>query len=92
MSTWCEALDTPKAMQQPLKAKKAVLFPPDFYPKDVQDQMDLLERFTKELAGHWDTPIQTQSIAEAWSASPPVNEEDLHRYLYNVGTSIQTHT
>lgn len=82
VSAWYQDHQDVRNVSHP--AKFAVLYPPDFFAFQNPEQKEILERFAGELAHMLGTSVQKLSIADAWKKSPPVEDECLKHYLYNV--------
>jgi Asp-tRNA(Asn)/Glu-tRNA(Gln) amidotransferase A subunit family amidase len=68
---------------RPLKTPK-ILLPTDFYVSIDEEQVKLINHFVADLEQTLKTKVERRSIAETWSESAPVKEQDLNVYLQNV--------
>ena len=69
-------------MKRPYK----ILYPQDFLPQDASNQVDAMESFINDICDTEGCCSQKISIWEDWRKTAPVEEKDLHQYLYNVST------
>jgi hypothetical protein len=61
-----------------------ILYPIDFLPADDPTQLKAMDEFLKDLSSSTCSVLRQISIHEDWQKSAPVEEKDLHQYLYNV--------
>ncbi|KAF2124976.1 amidase signature enzyme [Dothidotthia symphoricarpi CBS 119687] len=77
-SVWYGEKHMPKSIRSP-----KLLVPTDFLVNINANQLQLVESFLRDLERGLDTIVERCSIAEAWTASAPVDERNLNIYLQN---------
>jgi len=63
-----------------------IVYPLDFLPLGNTDQMAVFDEFVDDLAAYLKVETEKFSIAKKWELSPPVEENNVAKYMENVGS------
>lgn len=72
--------------QTPKEPPHEILYPIDFIPEENTEQVKAMEDFIKDMTQSTDCVYRKISIRDDWRETAPVEEKDLHEYLYSVGS------
>ncbi|EED11847.1 glutamyl-tRNA(gln) amidotransferase subunit A, putative [Talaromyces stipitatus ATCC 10500] len=61
-----------------------ILYPTDFMPEDNVEQLRAMENFLDDVCKATGCSYRIISIESDWRETAPVDEKDLHQYLYNL--------
>jgi hypothetical protein len=75
-----DEIDMQLSTEDPLE----ILYPTDFLPVDNSEQLRAMEDFLEDTTKATGRSYRYISIQEDWQKTAPVEEKDLHQYLYNV--------
>lgn len=62
-----------------------ILYPIDFMPEHCPEQVKAMKGFIEDLEKSPGCTYRQISIKEDWQRTAPVEEKNLHEYLYSVG-------
>ncbi|RHZ70336.1 hypothetical protein CDV55_108201 [Aspergillus turcosus] len=66
------------------EAPLEILYPSDFLPTDDPEQLKAMESFLEDITKGTGCSYRQISIGKEWQNTAPVEEKDLHQYLYNL--------
>ena len=72
--------------QTPKEPPFEILYPTDFIPEQNPEQVKAMEDFINDMAQSTKSSYRRISIRDDWQETVPVEEKDLRKYLYNVGS------
>ena len=78
-----------QAELEPQTSKKPpfeILYPTDFIPEENPEQVKAMEDFIKDMTQSTKCSFRRISIRDDWHKTAPVEEKDLRKYLYSVGS------
>ena len=72
--------------EKPHEPPFEILYPTDFIPEENDQQVKAMEDFIKDMSQSTNCTYRKISIRDEWQETAPVEEKDLRKYLYCVGS------